>query len=281
VCSWARSWTASPSPIPARRGTARGSDSSSSSATGICWASTSSGSTRTDHVPRAAGRRRYLERREYGPAPGDAGAAEGRGPGGGGGQRGRLDRGAALPAPSPARPRRAARDRAEPDRRDHYRIEQARLGLRKLELEQGRRSDADATGRRAELERQVADSRPATAKQQELQKLGRDDQPELPHGHRRDGQEKELKTLDRLPRLPGPTGYGLGTGAGLRGRLWEFVSGDRRESNTEGGDLPAIFGTVMMVADHERGACPSGCWPRSTPRVRAGRAARPRSCASP
>ena len=31
------------------------------------------------------------------------------------------------------------------------------------------------------------------------------------------------------------------------GRLWEFVSAEPRESNTEGGIFPAIFGTVMMV----------------------------------
>jgi phosphate transport system permease protein len=30
-------------------------------------------------------------------------------------------------------------------------------------------------------------------------------------------------------------------------RLWEFVAGQPRESNTEGGVFPAIFGTVMMV----------------------------------
>jgi phosphate transport system permease protein len=30
-------------------------------------------------------------------------------------------------------------------------------------------------------------------------------------------------------------------------RVWEFVSTDPRESNTEGGIFPAIFGTVMMV----------------------------------
>ena len=30
-------------------------------------------------------------------------------------------------------------------------------------------------------------------------------------------------------------------------RLWEFVTADPRESNTEGGIFPAIFGTVMMV----------------------------------
>ena len=31
------------------------------------------------------------------------------------------------------------------------------------------------------------------------------------------------------------------------GKLWEFVSEDPRESNTEGGIFPAIFGTVLMV----------------------------------
>ena len=31
------------------------------------------------------------------------------------------------------------------------------------------------------------------------------------------------------------------------GKAWEFVSDDPRESNTEGGVFPAIFGTVMMV----------------------------------
>jgi phosphate transport system permease protein len=31
------------------------------------------------------------------------------------------------------------------------------------------------------------------------------------------------------------------------GRVWEFLTDDPRESNTEGGIFPAIFGTVMMV----------------------------------
>ncbi|MBI3329760.1 MAG: ABC transporter permease subunit [Nitrospinae bacterium] len=30
-------------------------------------------------------------------------------------------------------------------------------------------------------------------------------------------------------------------------KVWEFVAGDPRESNTEGGVFPAIFGTVMLV----------------------------------
>ena len=31
------------------------------------------------------------------------------------------------------------------------------------------------------------------------------------------------------------------------GKVWEFLSGEPRESNTEGGIFPALFGTVMMV----------------------------------
>ena len=30
-------------------------------------------------------------------------------------------------------------------------------------------------------------------------------------------------------------------------KLWEFMSDEPREANTEGGIFPAIFGTVMMV----------------------------------
>jgi phosphate transport system permease protein len=40
--------------------------------------------------------------------------------------------------------------------------------------------------------------------------------------------------------VPAKTGYYLG-------RIWEFVADEPRESNTEGGVFPAIFGTVMMV----------------------------------
>jgi len=39
----------------------------------------------------------------------------------------------------------------------------------------------------------------------------------------------------------------LGKAGAYLSRLWEFVADDPRESNTEGGIFPAIFGTVMMV----------------------------------
>ena len=45
-----------------------------------------------------------------------------------------------------------------------------------------------------------------------------------------------------------PNAMGLpGKAARYLARVWEFVSDDPRESNTEGGVFPAIFGTVMLV----------------------------------
>ncbi len=62
-----------------------------------------------------------------------------------------------------------------------------------------------------------------------------------------DGTRKELP-VGVVVRAVRPNELGLGGKVALYGsRLWEFVSGEPRESNTEGGIFPAIFGTVMMV----------------------------------
>lgn len=62
-----------------------------------------------------------------------------------------------------------------------------------------------------------------------------------------DGRERVI-SLGGIVRLYRPNS--LSTGEKVRlylSKLWEFVSGYPRESNTEGGVFPAIFGTVMMV----------------------------------
>lgn len=60
-------------------------------------------------------------------------------------------------------------------------------------------------------------------------------------------QEKELP-LDQIVRIYRPNLMGVSDKIGLYlSRAWELVSDDPRESNTEGGVFPAIFGTVMMV----------------------------------
>lgn len=61
------------------------------------------------------------------------------------------------------------------------------------------------------------------------------------------GQEKELP-LSQVVRADRPNEMGTAAKA-LRyaANVWAFVSEDPRESNTEGGVFPAIFGTVLMV----------------------------------
>jgi phosphate transport system permease protein len=73
-----------------------------------------------------------------------------------------------------------------------------------------------------------------------------------------DGTEKDLPTLD-IFRAYRANELSLGGRAVIyAGRLWEFLSGDPRESNTEGGIFPAIFGTVMMVVIMSLLAVPFG-----------------------
>ncbi|BDU73003.1 phosphate ABC transporter permease PstA [Mesoterricola silvestris] len=62
-----------------------------------------------------------------------------------------------------------------------------------------------------------------------------------------DGQTKTIPLTSVVRLVPSNRlGFPGKTGVYLS-RLWEFVADDPRESNTEGGIFPAIFGTVMMV----------------------------------
>jgi len=62
-----------------------------------------------------------------------------------------------------------------------------------------------------------------------------------------DGKEVEI-ALSKIVRIFLPNNMGLMAKIGhYFGKIWEFLSEDPREANTEGGIFPAIFGTVMMV----------------------------------
>jgi phosphate transport system permease protein len=61
------------------------------------------------------------------------------------------------------------------------------------------------------------------------------------------GKEKEL-AIENIVRIIEPNRMGFFPKLGCYlSRIWEFLVDDPRESNTEGGVFPAIFGTVMMV----------------------------------
>ena len=60
--------------------------------------------------------------------------------------------------------------------------------------------------------------------------------------------EEHILPVAHVVRALRPNTMGVLAKLGLYGdRLWEFLSASPRESNTEGGIFPAIFGTVMMV----------------------------------
>jgi len=130
----------------------------------------------------------------------------------------------------------------------NYRIEQARLEVRALDLAAKRQPGVDQTASRAEIEKTLAELRGEYAALET--KLGQAN--EAASRSRvtlmaANGELKEMPTID-VYRLYAANRLSMsGRARVYASRLWEFLSGDPRESNTEGGIFPAIFGTVMMV----------------------------------
>ena len=186
----------------------------------------------------------YLERREYGPFIGTVR---------------KVAEGERQLASTPEQAWTALQpliERAEADRRDIRRLELDDVGSVNYEIERIRLEQ-----RTLELKGVAADSAERTALDSKLAELQKEyARLETQLAQRREaatrtrvtlatakGEEKELPTLDvfRAYRPNELTTFGR---AGIyASRLWEFVSGEPRESNTEGGIFPAIFGTVMMV----------------------------------
>ena len=120
--------------------------------------------------------------------------------------------------------------------------EQVRLGLRRLELK-GITTGPDVESLRARLAELQARYQTQEARLAELRK--RQDATVVVTADA--GKTKELP-IAHVIAVSSPNTMGwLGKAGHYVAKLWEFVADDPRESNTEGGVFPAIFGTVMMV----------------------------------
>ena len=120
--------------------------------------------------------------------------------------------------------------------------EQVRLSLRSLEIKRVT-SGADVEALRARLTELQARYQTQEARLAELRKRQSATVLVTADG----GREKELP-ITQVVSVSSPYTMGLPAKAGhYVAKLWEFVADDPRESNTEGGVFPAIFGTVMMV----------------------------------
>jgi len=125
-------------------------------------------------------------------------------------------------------------------------IEKVRLAGRRLQLE--KLTDAERERRQAALDQREKEFQ---ARYDELaQRLFRQ-RDELTAEtvvlEAANGQQKTIP-VGGIVRIVAPNRMSSFGKLGLYlSRIWEFVSADPRESNTEGGIFPAIFGTVMMV----------------------------------
>ncbi|MDR1841985.1 MAG: phosphate ABC transporter permease PstA [Holophagales bacterium] len=123
------------------------------------------------------------------------------------------------------------------------RLEKLRLDGRKLEL-QGKRNPRAA--------QEIEDKKQDIHKQFEqlqarLEALRNQSRALTVTLETADGNSR-IMPLANIVRIVPANSIGLFGKAGVYlSRLWEFVSADPREANTEGGIFPAIFGTVMMV----------------------------------
>ncbi|MCM2257896.1 MAG: phosphate ABC transporter permease PstA [Vicinamibacteria bacterium] len=188
----------------------------------------------------------YVERREYGPLLGSPVVLK----------EGEqvVAEGAAVWAALQPLVAKAERDRAAIERIEkdgigeiNFRIEQQRLALKRIEYRE-KQGGGKLGAERAEAARIVAEQEERyRVKQEALDKVLADAATTYVTFRAADGAEKELRTLDIFRIYPANELGVAGRAAIYASRIWEFMSADPRESNTEGGIFPAIFGTVMMV----------------------------------
>ncbi|MHA6198042.1 phosphate ABC transporter permease PstA [Pseudomonas wadenswilerensis] len=146
-----------------------------------------------------------------------------------------------------ARSEKLARDLQSLEKKDigaiNHGLERLRLHSRKLELE-GKldaAAQADMEAERAELNNRYK------AIEERLGSLHQDFARDALVARDGNGREVEIN-LSKVVHAYQPNGMGLATKMGVYfSKVWEFLSDDPREANTEGGIFPAIFGTVMMT----------------------------------
>ena len=146
-------------------------------------------------------------------------------------------------------------DRALDIQKDIYQIEKHRIGAINYELERlrlkGRSLELDGVTNQSlydELEtRRNALNAEYEGLQQELLDLYTLFNRDSYVAEVANGQQVEI-SLSKVVRIFRPNNMSIIEKTGhYFAKLWEFVSEDPREANTEGGIFPAIFGTVMMV----------------------------------
>jgi phosphate transport system permease protein len=125
-------------------------------------------------------------------------------------------------------------------------LERLRLDERSLELQDPPAAVRSAEERRIEERRAIFDAEYAVLRK-ELDLLYTETKRDRLRTRMSDGKEVDIN-LASIVRVTTPNAMSVPAKLGqYLERLWEFLSDDPREANTEGGIFPAIFGTISMV----------------------------------
>jgi phosphate transport system permease protein len=200
-----------------------------------------------------------VERQEYGPFQGYLRSIVAEGGGGGtAGDAGLFERLAPLLTQARERSARIRRLEKGDIGAINYRLEQKRLEIRGL-----RRKDPSATAatnlRIAALESEMAalEKRYDALREQSDRLRAENARTQVTLADA-NGEEKTIP-VSAIVRIFRPNRLDLGGRLGVYfSRLGEFISAQPRESNTEGGVFPAIFGTVLMVLIMSAAVMPFG-----------------------
>lgn len=125
-------------------------------------------------------------------------------------------------------------------------MESLRLDIRRLELDQQTPESAPEAYAKIAAKRATLDADYKVLETQ-LTELYHDINRDSVLMRVMDGRTVEID-LSKVVRAYRPNAYGMLGKIGHYGsKVWEFISDEPREANTEGGIFPAIFGTIMMV----------------------------------
>ena len=130
----------------------------------------------------------------------------------------------------------------------NYKIDQLRLRGRKLELSKEKLSAAEQAREQEQIETERAQLQEEyKGLQAQLEGLYQQINRDSMVAEVADGKTVEIP-LAKIVKAYQPNAMSLAQKIHFYfAKLWEFLSADPREANTEGGIFPAIFGTVVMV----------------------------------
>jgi phosphate transport system permease protein len=137
-------------------------------------------------------------------------------------------------------------------------IEELRLNLRRVALKKGKESPAYAAAAAAAEKREAELHAEYDRLSARVQQIRAEDARYTVLLATMDGRTKEQKISEIVRAYPA-NHLNVAQQVGVyASRWWEFLTDEPREANTEGGVLPAIFGTVMMTLIMSLAVAPFG-----------------------